>query len=92
LEYVHCEISEGPRTGFLSVGIDSVEGYKEYLAIEEQFLVTNGPDSFLAIAVVGKDITNNTTLIELPFEADSGAKRVWVPNEEVTSTPREVVA
>ena len=92
MEYVHCEVSEGPREGFKSIGIDSVEGYAEYLSIEEKFLVNNGQNWLLPVAVVGKDRDHGTSLVELPFEADSGAKRVWVQSDMVTSNPREVLA
>ena len=92
MEYVHCEASEGPRPGFMSIGIESVEGYTEFLAIEEKFLVSNGLDWYLPVAVVGKDSAHKTALVELPFEADSGAKRVWVHDEAVTANPHEVLA
>ncbi len=92
MKYLHCETSEGPRSGYRSVGVESVEGFTEFLAIEDRFLVNNGRDWYLPIAVVGKDRSQNTSLVELPFEADSGAKRVWVHNEAITDNPHEVVA
>ena len=92
VNYVHCQTSDGPRPGFLSVGVDSVEGYTEFLAIEERFLWSNGKDWYLPVAVVGKDSTHKTTLVELPLEADSGAKRVWVHDDAVTANPHEVLA
>lgn len=90
--YLHCEVSEGPRPGYKSVGVESIEGYTEFLVIEERFLATNGQDWYLPIAIVGKDADHGTKLVELPLEADSGAKRVWVHDESITDKPQKVFA
>jgi hypothetical protein len=92
MDYVHCEVSDGPRPGFKTIGIESIEGFKEYLAIEQRFLKFNGQDWYLPIIIVGKDSDHNTALIELPLEADSGAKRVWVHNDDVTANPEKILA
>jgi hypothetical protein len=90
MEYVHCEVSDGPRDGFKSVAVGSVEGYCEYLVIEERFLSCVGADWFMPVSVIGKDTEQKTTLIELPVEADSGAKRVWVHGEAIFDKPRAI--
>jgi hypothetical protein len=75
---VRCEVSDGPYPGFKAVGVESVEGHREYLTIEERFLVKSNGEFYLPVDVVGEDRRQQTALVELPLEADSGANRVWV--------------
>lgn len=90
---VHCEVSEGPRPGFKLIGVQDAEGQKEFLVIEERFLVKSEGETFLPVQIIGKDPQQNVTLIELPVEADSGANRVWVPSNELHSKqPDGVIA
>jgi hypothetical protein len=89
---VRCEITEGPREGFKTVGVPSVEGHYEYLAIEEKFLSKRGGELLLPVWVVGRDRRYDTALISLPDEADSGARRVWVRWSDLITDPDEVPA
>jgi hypothetical protein len=87
-----CEVTEGPRPGYKTVGVASIEGYTEYLSIEERFLVLRGNDYLLPVRLIGRDPRHHTALIQLPVEADSGANRVWVKREMLTEAPDEVPA
>jgi hypothetical protein len=89
---VRCEISEGPRLNYKTVGVASVEGHVEYLTIEERFLVSQGDDHLLPVRLIGRDRQHKTALVQLPVEADSGANRVWVRAEAVMDAPDEVPA
>jgi hypothetical protein len=89
---VHCEVSEGPREGFKTVGIPSVEGRFEYLTLEEKFLARRGDDLLLPVWVVGRDRRFDTALVSLPDEADSGARRVRVRWSDLITEPDEVPA
>jgi hypothetical protein len=89
---VRCEITEGPREGYKTVGVPSAAGHMEYLAIEERFLVKDNGAYLLPVDVVGKDPRYGTLLVQLPFEADSGANRVWVRPVHIVKEPREVPA
>lgn len=89
---IRCEVTEGPRPGFKAIGVASIEGHSEYLAIEERFLVRRGDDYLLPIRVVGRDRHHGTALIQLPVEADSGANRVWVRIDALTEIPDEIPA
>jgi hypothetical protein len=80
---VSCEVMEGPREGFKLVGVQSAEGHSEYLTIEEKFLVRTQGEYLLPVGVVGEDRRQRTMLIQLPYEADSGANRVWVRSDDV---------
>jgi hypothetical protein len=75
---LQCEVIEGPRPGFKAVAVPSMEGHVEYLTIEERFLVNQNDDYFLPVRVIGRDRPGKTALVQLPVEADSGANRVWV--------------
>ncbi len=86
------EITEGSRAGWKTVGVASVEGYTEYLMIEERFLVKRGDKLLLSVRVVARDPNHDTALIQLPFEADSGANRVWVAKSALKENKNETVA
>lgn len=86
------EITEGARPGWKTVSVESVEGYTEYLTIEERFLVKRSGKQLLSVRIVARDDTHNTVLIQLPIEADSGANRVWVEGSALIQNPNEAVA
>ena len=89
---LRCEVLEGPRAGFKVVGVPSIEGYTEYLTIEDRFLAKRGEQLLLPVSIVGKDRRHDTALVQLPSEADSGANRVWVKQEALTPESDEVPA
>jgi len=89
---IPCEVTEGPRRGFKAVGVGSIEGYTEYLTIEERFLIPRGNACLLPVQLIGRDRRYNTALVQLPVEADSGANRVWVRGEVVEESPDAVSA
>lgn len=89
---VRCEISDGPRAGYKTIGVPSVEGYNEYLAIEERFLARRGDALWLPVVAIGHDRHQKITLVQLPVEADSGARRVWVADEVLKTEPDAVPA
>jgi hypothetical protein len=87
---LRCEVSEGPREGFKSIGVPSIEGHLEYLVIEDRFLAKRNGDYLLPIFIIGQDRRYNTALIQLPQETDSGAKRVWVRSDDLLKEADEV--
>jgi hypothetical protein len=92
MPFLQCEVTDGPREGFKSVGVPSIEGFMEYLSIEERFLVRQGDEYLLPVRKVGNDRTHDTALVQLPVEADSGANRVWVRNSLLVDSSNEVPA
>ncbi len=82
---VRCELVEpGQREDYRTVGVKSADGHLEYVSLEERFLEQRGQEWFLPVLLIirpGKGV--NKALVQLPFEADSGAKRVWVPADSV---------
>mgnify|MGYP000092791580 CR=1 FL=1 len=89
---LQCDVLDGPRQGFKAIGIASIEGFTEYLTIEDRFLVDQDGEFFLPVRLVGKDNQHKTALIQLPVEADSGANRVWVWEQNLKTVNREVSA
>ncbi|MBY0456808.1 MAG: hypothetical protein K2V38_05690 [Gemmataceae bacterium] len=87
---VKCEVTDGPRQNVKSVGVLSVEGFAEYLAIEERFLVPRGDHLLLPVRIIARDPRQKTALVQLPVEADSGANRVWVSSESLSDIPDEI--
>ncbi len=85
MELLKCDVTEGPRPGFKAVGVASIEGFVEFLSIEDRFLVTQGHEFLLPVRVIGRDKKYDTVLVQLPVEADSGANRVWVKSATVAS-------
>lgn len=92
MDLLQCEVLEGPRSGFKVVGVASIEGHDEYLTIEERFLVKRRGQTLLPVGIVGKDRQHHTVLVQLPYEADSGANRVWVKEAALLKEPAEVSA
>ena len=69
-----------------SAGVDSIEGYTEFLAIEEHFLLKEGPEFLLPISIVGKDFCSGSILVQLPLEADSGRIELGFPGQGSSTT------
>jgi hypothetical protein len=89
---VKCEVSEGVRSDFKTVGVLSVIGHREYISIEERFLVKYDGGYVLPVEIIGQDTRYDNLLLQLPFEADSGANRVWVRSADVITQPSEIPA
>ena len=75
---VLCEVSEGLRPTEVTVTIKDVHGRPQFLRIDRDFIVSEAGQSYLPVGVVHDDRTRGVVLIELPYEADSGANRLWV--------------
>jgi hypothetical protein len=90
MAYIRCEHSEH-RPGFKAIGIPGIIG-NENLVIEERFLAKRDGEYFLPVDVIGRDHEHNTSLIQLPWEADSGANRMWVNTDDLLKSLNEVPA
>jgi hypothetical protein len=92
MRFIQCQASEGPRDGFKTVKVRTVEGYDECLTIEDRFLAQRDDDFFLPVIPVGQDKNQQMALVHLPVEADSGARRVWVYEADLIDDPNRVPA
>jgi hypothetical protein len=89
VEYaVLCEVSPGLRPSERTVAVCNVQGRREYLRIEANYLRQEGGRAYLPVGFLYEHPESNSVLIELPLEADSGARRVFVPKTHVISGER----
>jgi hypothetical protein len=77
MAHVVCEVSEGLRESERTVAVRDINGHRQFLRVEKGFLTEENGRSYLPVGVV-KIAKDDTVLIELPHEADSGANRLWV--------------
>jgi hypothetical protein len=82
---VRCEISAGLRPCEVTVGVKDIHGHGQYLRIERDCLSNHDGEWFLTVGLVYDDRQQPWVLIELPFEADSGANRLWVWRKDLLS-------
>jgi hypothetical protein len=91
MPYVECEVvrkKPGPRE--CTVAIRTLQGHREFLEVPESYVRPWQGKTYLAVALVGRDASRSVALVELPFEADSGANRVWVSVDSFLD-PHEVL-
>jgi hypothetical protein len=75
---VPCIVSRGLRNSEATVEVRALDGRREFLPVERDFVVREGSKYFLPVAVLHVDPGQNAALIALPVESDSGANRIWV--------------
>lgn len=80
---VLCEVSRGLRDSERTVGVANVHGRKEFLRIEESYLWREGGATYLPVGFIYEHPATSSVLIELPLEADSGVRRMFVPKQNV---------
>jgi len=78
-----CEVSEGLRPAEASVTVHRYDGRAEFLPVDRGMVTKAGRKNYLAVYVVYLDEEEQAALIELPDEADSGARRMWVRREDL---------
>ncbi|MCI0641676.1 MAG: hypothetical protein L0Y72_25975 [Gemmataceae bacterium] len=80
---VICEVFPGLRHSERTVAVANVHGRKEYLRIEGSYIRPNGEGIYLPVGLISEHPASGSVLIELPLEADSGVRRMFVPKENV---------
>ena len=82
--YVLCEnISDGLRPEEATVMVKSTQGRQEFLRTSRKNLLKKDNKNYLAIGVIHVDPATGQYLIEFPYEADSGASRIWVLKDKI---------
>ncbi len=80
LAAVECTIEiEHDAWGMQAVRVREDSGNRHYLAVPKGFVVREGEKTYLPIGIVELDRRKRRALVELPLEADSGFRRLWVP-------------
>ena len=65
------------------MAVANVHGRKEFLRIEESYLRRQGDQTYLPGGFIYEHPASNSVLIELPLEADSGVRRLFVPRKNL---------
>jgi hypothetical protein len=80
LPEVECEVAV-PKGLFDTavVGVPDVTGNKQFLRVPKGYVTRDNGKTYLPIGVVELDYRQRRALVELPHEADSGVRRLWVP-------------
>jgi hypothetical protein len=80
---VICEVRPGLRESERTVAVVNIHGRKEFLRIEGSYLRCEGGKFYLPVGYIYEHPESDSVLIELPMEADSGARRVFVPRKNI---------
>jgi hypothetical protein len=87
---IRCEaVSEGLRASEGLASFRDYQGRRHFLRVERDFLSVENGQSFLPVGVVHIDPRSKLILIELPHEAETGANRLWV-NQDQLDKPIEI--
>jgi hypothetical protein len=89
---LHCEsVSEGLRASEGVAVFRDYQGRRHFLRVERDFLSTENGHIYLPVGVVHVDPRTSLVLIELPHEAETGANRLWVKQDQLDK-PVEALA
>ena len=61
------------------VSVPDEKNNRQFLRVGKGYVVKEGDKSYLPVGIVQLDYKGKRALIELPQEADSGTRRLWVP-------------
>jgi hypothetical protein len=75
---VECDATPSDLHETEVVGVPDDTGNRQFLRVGKGFLTRVKGKTYLPIAVVELDYQHERALVQLPYEADSGANRIWV--------------
>lgn len=85
---VLCAVKRGLRDSERTVAVANFHGRKEYLRIEASYLRQEGDQTYLPVGFIYEHPASGSILIELPLEADSGVRRMFVAKQNVLMRDR----
>jgi hypothetical protein len=85
---VLCEVRPGLRDSERAIAIPDYKGRKEHIRIEAYYLRHDGDKTYMPVVLIDEHEPTGTLLVELPYEADSGVRRMAVSKQN--SIPIEV--
>jgi hypothetical protein len=90
---IRCEsISDGLRQSEAIASFTDFRRRKHFIRVERDFLTEDAQGVFfLPVGIVHVDPRTKAVLIELPHEAETGANRLWVRQEQLDE-PVEALA
>ena len=81
---IRCEsVSEGLRASEALAIFRDYQGRRHFIRVERDFLSEEGGQTYLPIGIVHVDPRTNLVLIELSHEAETGANRLWVKQDQL---------
>jgi hypothetical protein len=81
---VRCEaVSEGLRASEAVAMFRDYQGRRHFLRVERDFLSQDDDKIYLPVGIVHIDPRTNLVLVELPHEAETGANRLWVKQDQL---------
>ena len=81
---IRCNnVSEGLRQSEALASFVDFHGRTHSIRVERDFLAEQNGHQFLPVGIVHLDSRNNAVLIELPHEAETGANRLWVKQDQL---------
>ena len=72
-----------PRASEALATFRDYRGRRHFIRVERDFLSEQGGRHYLPIGVVHVDSRTKMMLIELPHEAETGANRLWVTQDQL---------
>ena len=75
---VECSATSSSLHDTEVVGVPDTTGNHQFLRVGKGFLTREAGRTYLPILVIEVDASHHRILIQLPYEADSGASRIWV--------------
>jgi len=81
---LRCEnVSEGLRASDAVATFRDYSGRQHFIRVERDFLDEESGHYYLPVGVVHIDPRTNLVWIELPHEAETGANRLWVTQDQL---------
>ena len=75
---VECSATSSSLHETEVVGVPDETGNHQFLRVGKGFLTRETGRTYLPILVIEVDPARHRVLVQLPYEADSGASRIWV--------------
>jgi hypothetical protein len=81
---IRCdEVRNGLRASEALAIFRDFDGRRHFIRVERDFLSVENGQTYLSVGVVHIDPRTNLVLIELPHEAETGANRLWVTQDQL---------
>ncbi len=81
---IRCDnVSDGLRPSEALASFLDFHGRRHFIRVERDFLSSKNGAEFLPIGIVHVDPKSKAVLVELPHEAETGANRLWVRQEQL---------
>lgn len=76
---IECSATSSSLHDTEVVGVPDETGNHQFLRVGKGFLTRESGRTYLPIQVIEVEGPRHRALVQLPYEADSGASRIWVP-------------